>query len=427
VEDLVLDAGNPRQHSQRQVNQIADSIREFGFVMPVVIDHDKRVVIGHGRVLAAKRLGMAKVPVIEIHHLSKAQMKALRIADNKLALNASWDERSLGESLLEIKELDIEFDLSLTGFAIPEIEIIIDDLNADPPAPEEEDDASTGEPVCVLGDVWKCGEHLVFCGDATKDESFATLMKDTPARMVFTDPPYNIRIDGTASGKGKVKHREFAQGSGEMSVTEFNTFLTTACSLLRKYSADGSIHFVCMDWRHAADVLEAGKRIYSELKNINVWVKDNAGMGSLYRSQHEFVFVFKSGNANHVNNIELGKHGRNRSNVWRYDSANTRSRKGDNLLALHPTAKPVDLVIDAMRDCSNKGDIVLDAFLGSGTSLLAAERAGRICRAIELDPLYVDTAVRRWQNLTGRSAVRVSDGKLFRELENASEEIASKN
>jgi DNA modification methylase len=315
----------------------------------------------------------------------------------------------------------------LTGFALPEIEIIIDGLSSGPSVAEEWADSRTGTPVCSPGDLWQCGDHLIFCGDATKDESLATLMKDSPARMVFTDPPYNIRIDGTASGKGKVKHREFALASGEMSATEFNTFLTTICSSLRKYSADGSIHFICMDWRHAADVLEAGNRIYSELKNIDVWVKSNAGMGSRYRSQHELIFVFKSGKANHVNNIELGKHGRNRSNVWHYDSASVLSRKGDNLLALHPTAKPVDLVIDAMRDCSNNGDIVLDAFLGSGTSLLAAERAGSICRAIELDPLYVDTALRRWQNLTGGSAVRVSDGKLFRKLETESEEIASKN
>jgi DNA modification methylase len=251
--------------------------------------------------------------------------------------------------------------------------------------------------------------------------------QEQPARLVFTDPPYNLRIDGAVSGKGKTKHREFSQGSGEMSPEQFGKFLVTTCSLLAKYSADGSIHFICMDWRHSADLLAAGQQAYTELKNINVWVKSNAGMGSLYRSKHEFVFVFKHGKASHVNNIELGKYGRNRTNVWHYDSASSRSRKGENLLALHPTAKPVDLVMDAMRDCSNAGDIVLDAFLGSGTSLLAAERTGRICRAIELDPLYVDTAVRRWQNLTGRNAVRLRDGKLFREIETDIENIEDTN
>jgi DNA modification methylase len=384
--------------------------------MPVVIDDRHQVVIGHGRVLAAKRLGMDKVPVIELHHLSKAQLKALRIADNKLALNASWDEHLLAESFLEIKQLDVDLDLGLTGFALPEIEIVMEGVNADRPEPELED-ASTGVAVCCPGDLWQCGDHQVFCGDATNEASFAALMKEKPAALVFTDPPYNLRIDGPVSGKGRTRHREFAQGSGEMSREAFRSFLVATCSLLAKYSADGSIHYVCMDWRHCADLIAAGEQVYTELKNINVWVKGNAGLGSLYRSRHEFICVFKHGTASHVNNIELGKYGRHRTNVWEYDSANTRSRKGDNLLALHPTAKPVDLVMDAMRDCSNAGDIVLDAFLGSGTSLLAAERTGRICRAIELDPLYVDTAVRRWQNLTGHDAVRLSDGKLFREIE----------
>lgn len=416
VSDLALDPRNPRQHSQKQVNQIADSIREFGFVMPVVVDDRSQVVIGHARVLAAKRLGMTRVPVIELHHLSKAQLKALRIADNKLALHGAWDERLLAESFLEIKELDIELDLGLTGFAYPEIEIVIDGLKADRAEPEDED-ASTGVPVCRAGDLWQCGDHLLLCGDATCEASFEALMKEQLAGMVFTDPPYNLKIDGPVSGKGKTKHREFAQASGEMSREEFRRFLITVCTRLAKYAADGSIHYICMDWRHSADLLAAGEQTYSELKNIAVWVKSNAGLGSLYRSRHEFVFVFKSGKASHVNNIELGKYGRHRTNVWEYDSANVRSRKGDNLLALHPTAKPVGLVMDAMRDCSKAGDIVLDAFLGSGTTLLAADRTGRICRGIELDPLYVDTAIRRWQNLTGRDAVRVSDGRLFRDLE----------
>jgi DNA modification methylase len=237
------------------------------------------------------------------------------------------------------------------------------------------------------------------------------------AHVVFVDPPYNVPIDGHVSGKGKIRHREFAQGVGELSREEFSRFLAESCVLLAKYSEDGAIHFVCMDWRHADELLAAGRDVYSELKNIAVWVKSSAGMGSLYRSQHELVFVFKSGKRRHTNNIELGKYGRNRSNVWRYDSANIQARKGNNLLELHPTAKPVQLVMDALHDCSNRGEVVLDSFLGSGTTLLAAERTGRICRGIELDPLYIDTAIRRWQNLTGRDATRLSDGKLFREIE----------
>jgi DNA modification methylase len=267
--------------------------------------------------------------------------------------------------------------------------------------PEEIRGAITGVPVCRVGDLWRIGEHLVFCGDATSEASFEQVMQGQRANVVFVDAPYNIRIDGPVSGKGKTKHREFAQASGELSRVEFIGFLHRICGLLERHSVDGSIHFICMGWYRAAELLAAGNQVYSDLKNICVWVKNTAGLGSLYRSQNEFVFVFKAGTAPHINNIALGKHGRHRTNVWNYDSANTQARKGDDLLALHPTAKPVHLVMDAILDCSNRGDIVLDSFLGSGTTLLAAERTGRICRGMELGPLYVDTAIRRWQNLTG--------------------------
>jgi DNA modification methylase len=418
VGDLVLDPRNPRQHSQSQVNQIADSIREFGFVTPIVVDDTGQVVIGHGRVLAARKLGMPRVPVVEIRHLSQAQLKALRIADNRLAQHAHWDERLLGENFLELKELDPDFDLAVTGFSLPEIDLAIQ--NHDEGAtvePADETDAVTGVPVCRPGDTWQLGDHRVHCGDATSEAAFDNVMTGERAHVVFVDPPYNVPIDGHVSGKGKIRHREFAQGSGELSREEFTHFLTRSCALLAKYSEGGAIHFVCMDWRHADELLAASRGVYSELKNIAVWVKRSAGMGSLYRSQHELVFVFKSGTERHTNNIELGRYGRNRTNVWHYDGASTQARKGNNLLELHPTAKPVQLVMDALLDCSNRGEIVLDSFLGSGTTLLAAERTGRRCRGIELDPLYIDTAIRRWQNLTGRDAVRLSDGKPFREIE----------
>lgn len=423
VGDLVLDPRNPRQHSQSQVNQIADSIREFGFVMPIVVDDTRQVVIGHGRVLAARKLGMPRVPVVEIRHLSQAQLKALRIADNRLAQHAHWDERLLGENFLELKELDLDFDLAITGFSLPEIDLAIQKHDEGVTVePDDEADAVTGVPVCRAGDTWQLGDHRVHCGDATSEVAFDNVMTEERAHVVFIDPPYNVTIDGHVSGKGKIRHREFAQGSGEFSREQFTRFLTQSCALLAKYSKSGAIHFVCMDWRHADELLAAGRGVYSELKNIVVWVKSNAGMGSLYRSQHELVFVFKSGTERHTNNIELGRYGRNRTNVWHYDGASTQARKGNNLLELHPTAKPVQLVMDALLDCSNRGEIVLDAFLGSGTTLLAAERTGRKCRGIELDPIYVDTAIRRWQNLTGRDAVRLSDGKSFREIESDSEQ-----
>jgi DNA modification methylase len=418
VGDLVLDPRNPRQHSQCQIDQIADSIREFGFLMPVVVDHASQVVIGHARVLAAKKLDMPKIPVVEVRHLSKVQLKALRIADNKLAQNAHWDERLLGESFLELKELEIEFDLSITGFSLPEIDLTLQALDEiKTGGSDDEVEATTGVAVCKEGDIWQLGDHRLYCGNATSEAAFEWLMKEEVADAVFVDPPYNVPVNGHVSGKGKVRHREFAQASGELSRAEFIELLNKSCGLLAKHSKDGAIHFVCMDWRHADELIAAGREVYSELKNIAVWVKGNPGMGSLYRSQHELVFVYKSGSGRHTNNIELGKFGRNRTNVWQYDSASMQGRKGNNLLALHPTAKPVQLVMDALLDCSSRGKIVLDSFLGSGTTLLAAERTGRICRGIELDPLYIDTAIRRWQNLTGRGAVRTVDGKLFRQIE----------
>jgi DNA modification methylase len=414
--DLILDSRNPRQHPQRQINQLADSIREFGFVTPVVADEKNNIVVGHGRVLAAKKLGMARIPVVAIRHLSTAQLKAFRIADNKLAQNAHWDERLLGESLLELKELDRDFDLSITGFSLPEIDLAIQKLS-DAPIDAGNIGSETGIQVCQAGDIWELGGHYVICGDATSAATFHTLMMGQQADLVFVDPPYNVRIDGHVSGNGKVRHREFAQGAGELTREEFMRFLTACCENLKQYSKNGAIHFVCMDWKHLDELLNVGRNVYAELKNIVTWVKSAAGMGSLYRSQHELICVFKSGTERHVNNVELGKYGRNRTNVWQYDSAGTQARKGNNVLELHPTVKPVELVMDALLDCSNRGGIVLDSFLGSGTTLLAAERTERLCRGIELDPLYVDTAIRRWQNLTGKDARRVSDAKAFCNIE----------
>jgi DNA modification methylase len=423
VAELILDSRNPRQHSQRQVNQLADSIREFGFVMPVVSDERNNVVIGHGRVLAAKKLKMARIPVIEIRHLSPGQLKALRIADNRLAQNAHWDERLLGENLLELKELNQDFDLSITGFSLPEIDLVIQKLSE--PTVDDGDgvSASTGVQICDPDDVWQLGDHRILCGDATSEASFERLMLGIQADVAFIDPPYNVRIDGHVSGNGKIRHREFAQGAGELSRDEFIWFLTDCCGLLKRFSTNGAIHFVCMDWKHLDELLVAGREVYTELKNIAIWVKSTAGMGSLYRSQHEMVCVFKSGTGRHTNNIELGKNGRNRTNVWNYDSANAEARKGNNVFELHPTVKPVQLVMDALLDCSNRGDVVLDCFLGSGTTLLAAERTGRICRGIEIDPLYIDTIIRRWQNMTGRDAVRAADRKLFRDIEAEKEQL----
>jgi DNA modification methylase len=277
--------------------------------------------------------------------------------------------------------------------------------------------ALPGAAVTKLGDLWSLGRHRILCASATEESAYQVLMGEERAAAVFVDPPYNVPIDGHVSGLGAIHHREFAMASGEMDEHAYTEFLGKTCCLLVRYSADGSLHYICMDWRHLRELLEAA-RSYSELKNICVWAKDGPGMGSFYRSQHEFIIVCKKGRAPHRNNVQLGKHGRNRSNLWHYPCARSFSRATDegNLLALHPTVKPVRLVSDALLDSTARGDIVLDAFLGSGTTLIAAERVRRRCYALEIDPLYVDTSIRRWQSYTGDTATHAATGQSFDEI-----------
>ncbi|HEX4022166.1 MAG TPA: DNA methyltransferase [Acidobacteriaceae bacterium] len=414
---------NPRIHSEKQVRQIAQSIRTFGFNVPILVDRELNVIAGHGRVAAAVLLHMEKVPIIRLEHLSEHQRRAFMIADNRLTENALWDDRVLGEQLKILSEAEIDFSLETTGFEMGEIDIFIEGASGESEAdcdaadliPEE-----SGSPlVSSIGDCWLLGKHRVVCGNALDPVSYATLMAVKKAAMVFTDPPYNVRIDGHASGLGRTHHADFAMASGEMSAEEFTSFLSRSLGAAASHCVNGSIHYVCMDWRHLGELLAAGKAVYGELKNLCVWAKDNAGMGSLYRSQHELVLVFKHGENSHRNNIQLGAMGRYRTNVWHYPGIGSfgRSTSEGNLLELHPTVKPVALVADAILDCSARGEIVLDPFLGSGTTVIAAERTGRICYGIEIDPPYVDTIVRRWQAFTGKSAEHEASGRSFREIE----------
>ena len=407
ISELKLDPRNPKQHSARQIRQIAESIKTFGCLVPVLIDRDNKILAGHGRVLALRRLGWAEVPVIRVEHLTPERARAFSVADNRLTELSTWDERLLGEILSELSAAELDFTLEVTGFSVAEIDLRIEQLsvlNTTRPDPADELANCTGEPpVTRPGDLWRAGRHLVRCGDALDPASYEKLMQGLRADVVFTDPPYNVPIDEHVSGKGRVRHRDFAMASGEMTALQFTQFLTTVLRLLVRHSADGSLHYIFMDWRHLLELLTAADGVYSELKNLCAWVKDNAGVGSLYRSQHELVLVFKSGAAPHRNNVQLGQYGRNRTNVWQYPTINNFGRRGDegNLLTLHPTVKPVALVADAIMDCSARGDIVLDPFLGSGSTLIAAERVGRVCCGIEFEPLYVDTAIRRWQRFTG--------------------------
>jgi DNA modification methylase len=377
------------------------------------------IIAGHGRYQAASVLGLEQVPTVRLSAMSEAEIRAYVIADNRLAENAGWDRALLGLELQYLTELEVDFDATVTGFESPEIDFLIGELS---PAANDNDPAdalmevAAGPAVSRLGDVWKIGKHRLICGDSTKPETYQSLLGDARAQMVFTDPPYNVPISGHVGGLGTIQHREFAMASGEMSQAEFTGFLQCVFSHLATFSVDGSIHFQCMDWRHVPEILAAGNVAYTDLKNICVWAKNNGGMGSLYRSQHEFVFVFKSGTAPHTNNVELGKHGRYRTNVWNYAGVNSFGEdRGD--LSLHPTVKPVAMVADAIRDCSNRKDIILDAFLGSGTTLIAAEKTGRRGYGVEIDPQYCDVTIRRLLTVCGLEAVLEATGQRFAEVE----------
>lgn len=425
IDRLKINPDNPRIHSDKQVTQIARSLETFGSIVPVLIDQNSRVIAGHGRILAARLLGLTEFPTIRVEHLTDAQIKAFAIADNKLSENSTWDAALLGQQLKALAEVELDFSLEATGFEMGEIDVLIEGLE---PINGGESDAADSIPdqtttrVTSVNDLWHLAKHRVLCGNALDPEAYMRLMGKRQAGVVFTDPPYNIPINGHVSGLGKKRHPNFPMASGEMSEPEFTDFLSCVCKHMAGYSRVGSIHFICMDWRHLGELLTAGKEAYDEFKNLCVWAKANAGMGSMYRSQHELVLVFKHGVSPHRNNIQLGQFGRYRTNVWHYPGANSFSRSTEegNLLELHPTVKPVRLVADAIMDCSARGDIVLDPFLGSGTTVIAAERTGRICYGIELDPAYVDVVVRRWQAFTGLSAKHAGSGRTFNELEKES-------
>ena len=406
---------NPKLHPQKQVAQIASSIKQFGFINPIIIDQKKEIIAGHGRFEAAKLLKLERVPAILVDHLSKEEVQAYRLADNQLTLNSGYDDELLKIELFDLSKIDLDFDLEITGFETAEIDIILDESTSDNPEdiiPE----LPIGPTITKVGDIWILGNHRLICGDALQEKTYKQVLETTVAHIAFLDPPYNVPIDGFVGGKGKIKHREFAMATGEMSPKEFKIFLEGFISQLIKFTEDGSLHYICMDWRHIDALIQVGKEFYSELKNICVWNKDNGGMGSLYRSKHELVAVFKNGTKPHVNNIELGKHGRYRTNVWDYKGVNSFGRNQSDL-KMHPTVKPVALVADAIKDCSKRGNIVLDPFAGSGSTLIAAEKTGRIARCIELDPAYCDVIVRRWQALTGGEAVHATTGVKFNNIQ----------
>jgi DNA modification methylase len=413
---------NAKSHPRRQIEQICRSISEFGFLVPVATDDSGMLIYGHARTLAAKKLGLPRIPTVRISHLTDEQKLAFSIAENKLTENGEWDERLLAEQLQILADSDISFGAEITGFEPAQIDLLIEGLDdSAAQAPDPADQLPDLEPNAVSqpGDLWLLDRHRLLCGSALKEGDHAALMMGDRADMIFTDPPYNVPIQGHVSGLGAIQHREFAMASGELDEQAFIAFLQTFLRLAVAQTRPGAICDVCMDWRHAVEIASASRAVGLTPLNMAVWVKTNGGMGSLYRSQHELIFILKWGREPHQNNVELGRHGRNRTNVWTYPGANGFDRSSDegNLLALHPTVKPVRLIADAILDCSKRGQIVLDPFSGSGSTLIAAQRVGRRCYSIEIDPLYVDAAIRRWQKFTGGCAKLADSGQPFDEVE----------
>ena len=400
-EKIILNDRSARTHSDKQIQQIAHSIEIYGFTNPILIDQEHKILAGLGRLKAALALKLNTLPVVVLSHLSQSQRKAYILADNKLAEKAGWDYNILKLEFEDLLELNSEFDLSLTGFDTPEIDFIVHHNLSDNAVEETIADPLQIEERVKFGDVWKLGQHYLLCGDSLKAESFEKLFEDgKKAKMCFIDPPYNVPISGHVCNKGKTKHSEFAFASGEMNASEFQEFLKASLSYAAQYSENGSLHYICMDWRHIYDLLNATNDIYTELKNICVWNKQTAGMGSLYRSQHELVCLFKKGTKPHTNNVELGKHGRYRTNVWDYPGVHATSHRAKDL-KLHPTVKPTLMISDAILDCTKPNDIVLDCFGGSGSTLLAAQAVNRTARLIEYDPKYCDVTLYRFEDITG--------------------------
>lgn len=414
ISELKAYSQNPKNHPEKQIQQIAASIKEFNFNVPILIDETNEIIAGHGRLEAAKILQLDKVPVIRLSHLSEAQKRAYRLADNKIAENGGWNADLLRLEISELEQICNDFDITITGFEDVEIDVLSnpnetktadEQLNKIPYIPEN-------EIVSKLGDIWTLGNHRIICGNSLESDTFQKLLGDKVADMILQDPPFNVKISGHVCS---TEHKEFVMGSGEMNSEEFTKFLKSNFTLCNQYLKDGGLSYNFMDFRHISEIVTAGRDIYKSLINMCVWVKSSGGMGSLYRSQHELCFIFKNGKESHTNNVELGKNGRYRTNVWHYAGVNSFGRhKAD--IKMHPTVKPFEMLRDAILDVTKRGDIVLDSFLGSGSTLIAAEKSKRICYGIEFEPLYIDTTIRRYKEMFGIDAIRESDGKTYSEI-----------
>lgn len=417
---------NIRKFSKKQTEKTKQLVETCGLPIPIIVDRDKVVIVGLSFLVAAREMKIDEVPVVIAEHLSEEQARILQVAYYRLADEGEFDKAELSLEFQDLLNINPDCDLTITGFEMGEIDVIIDFKASLADIDEEILELDDSPPTTKIGDIFQMGDHRIICGDSLLEKSFQELMGDDRAQMCFTDHPYNLRINGHVSGLGKNKHHEFAQGSGEMSSTQFGDFLFGSLDFMCKFSNSGAIFFCCMDWRHTSEIQNAAERAKLTTKNICVWVKDNGGMGSLYRSRHEFVYVFKHGDSPHINNVQLGKHGRNRTNVWETPGCNTMRKGRLDDLAMHPTVKPVPLVAEAIKDCSNRGGIILDPFGGSGTTLIACEKTGRKARLIEIDPKYVDVTIKRWQSLTGQKAVLASTGQYFDDLTPDNTQLSAK-
>lgn len=418
INDLKPYSNHARRHSKEQIKKLKRSIREFDFVLPILIDENNIIVAGHGLVEAAKLLGLREVPVLRTETMPEAKKRALRLALNRLAEDAEWDRERLALEFEALIELDINLDI--TGFDGAEIDLALEELrvqSTDPAGPEDDvPSARTDEPAITKpGDFWILGNHRLLCGDARDATAYQVVMDGQRARMAFTDPPYNARV-ADIGNRGRIKHGEFAFASSEMTRPQYTRFLAAAFRQMADVSVDGAVHFICTDAKHLGEMTAATEDTYDQHLTLVVWDKEVGGMGGLYRNQHELIFVEKVGKAPILNNVELGRHGRNRTNMWRYRGLASFGKDRLETLASHPTVKPVTLVADAILDVSKRRDIVLDSFAGSGTTIIAAEKTGRLARVIEIDPHYCDVIVRRWQKYAGRTAVHAGSGLAFDDI-----------
>jgi DNA modification methylase len=401
-----------RRRDAVQGAKIDASVAKFGICRPVLITADYTIVEGHGLWESAKRLGVTEIPCIVIDHLDANELRLLRIALNRLGETGAWEVDALR---IEFEELTLlGEDLVLTGFEMAEIDTL---LLEDSEAGDDELDAPPSPPLVAIsqpGDIWVLGDHRLIQGDARDPAVFSQLMCGELATLILTDEPFNVPNLGHVTGNAD--HREFAVAHGEMSREEFSAFNCAWMSLALGHLADGGLLATFIDWRSIELVLECGRGLGLELLNLIVWAKTNGGQGSLWRSAHELLPVFKKGEAPHINNVELGKHGRWRSNVWTYPGASSLGSDSRDGLALHPTVKPRSLLEDALLDVTNRGDIVIDCFAGSGSTLLAAEAVGRRSRAVEIDGPYCDLIIQRWRQMTGHDAVLAATGETFEEV-----------